>query len=67
MKYNVLTSFTDNKDGNRVYRAGKDTYPHEGYTPDEKRIAYLSGSENRFKRPLIAAIPEPAAVAKEKK
>ncbi len=51
--YKVLKAFTDDMDGRHVYNAG-DTYPRpEATEPSEERIAYLQGSENKFRRPLI--------------
>ena len=72
-KHDVLISFTDPEDkaapkGANVYWAGKSQYPREGYTPPEKRLAYLLGSENQLKRPVIAPLtPVPAQEPKDKK
>ena len=52
--YDVLATFTDDKDNGRIYQAGKDKYPREGYTPHDDRIAYLQGSDNKLKRPVIS-------------
>jgi len=57
MQYDVLISFTDPEDNRTVYRAGKDKYPRNGYTPSEERIAYLQGDENKFKAPVISSKP----------
>ncbi len=55
-RYKVLVSFSDDKDNFSVYIAGRDIYPREGYKPSEKRVEYLLGSENNFKRPVIEPI-----------
>lgn len=55
-RYKVLVSFSDDKDNFSVYIAGRDIYPREGYEPSEKRVEYLLGSENNFKRPVIEPI-----------
>ncbi len=54
--YKVLKAFTDDTDGRHVYRTG-DIYPRPGGAePTEERITYLSGSTNKFGRPLIQEI-----------
>ena len=58
-KYKAKISFTDLEDGGRVYLEG-DTYPRDGYAPSDERIAYLAGSENKAKKPVIAAVKPPA-------
>jgi len=55
-RYKVLVSFSDDKDSFSAYIAGRDIYPREGYEPSEKRLEYLLGSENNFKRPVIEPI-----------
>ena len=55
-RYKVLVSFSDDKDSFSVYIAGRDIYPREGYKPSEKRVEYLLGDENNFKRPVIEPI-----------
>lgn len=52
--YVVLVDFTDSEDNLTVYRAGKDTYPRNGYDPTDDRIAYLQGSNNVMGKPIIA-------------
>ena len=52
-KYEVLISFTDADDKNKVYWTG-DVYPRFGYEPTEDRIAYLQGDKNAFKAPVIS-------------
>lgn len=59
--YRVIRYFEDLQDGNRAYKVG-DTYPREGLSPTDERIAELSGSRNRQGKPLIEAIPEEPAV-----
>jgi hypothetical protein len=54
VKYDVLVSFSDPQDGGMVYWAGLDTYPREGYTPTEERIAYLQSDKTCFKKPVIS-------------
>lgn len=59
MKYDVLTSFSDDHDkaaqaGDNVYWAGKDLYPRDGYEPTAERLTYLQGSKNKFGKPVIA-------------
>lgn len=48
----VIKKFTDLQDGNHVYNVG-DTYPREGYTPSEERIAELAGDKNKQGTPLV--------------
>jgi hypothetical protein len=61
MQYRVIKMFTDLQDKEYAYQVG-DTYPREGLSPTDERIAELSGSRNRQGKPLIEAIPEePAA------
>lgn len=55
--YEVLEYFTDLQDNSYEYRAG-DTYPREGYVPDQKRINDLASDNNVRKHPIIKAIPE---------
>lgn len=51
--YIVLKKFADLKDNNYIYEIG-DEYPRKGYQPDDKRIAELSGTQNKQWTPLIA-------------
>lgn len=57
MKYRVIKMFTDLQDKEYAYQVG-DTYPREGLSPTDERIAELSGSRNKQGKPLIEAIPE---------
>lgn len=57
--YTVLVSFTDGEDkaaptGANVYWAGKDTYPREGHTPTEERIAFLQSNKTALKQPVLS-------------
>lgn len=61
MQYRVIKMFTDLQDKEYAYQVG-DTYPREGLSPTDERIAELSGSRNRQGTPLIEAIPEEPAV-----
>lgn len=62
MKYRVIKMFTDLQDKEYAYQVG-DTYPREGLSPTDERIAELSGSRNKQGKPLIEAIPEEPAVS----
>ena len=55
--YTVIRYFTDLQDNDYAYEVG-DTYPREGLSPTEERIAELSGSDNKQGTPLIAAVAE---------
>lgn len=55
--HKVIIDFMDLKDFNHIYRKG-DLYPRDGAEPPVSRIEELSGSNNRFGRPLIEEIPE---------
>lgn len=55
-RYKVLVSFADDKDGNRIYHAGRSEYPRLGYEPSEERVAYLLSDKTSFKRPVIEPI-----------
>ena len=61
--YKVIKFFTDLHDNNYPYNVG-DTFPREGVTATEGRLAELSGSNNRQNQPLIekvAEVPKKAA------
>lgn len=64
MQYKVINHFTDLKDGNFAYKVG-DIFPREGLKVDEARIAELSGSNNKQKKPLIKAVEETATTPKK--
>lgn len=53
--YTVLENFADLHDDKYIYLKG-DSYPREGYEPEQERIAELSGSENAFGKPIITKI-----------
>lgn len=48
MTYNVLKTFRDSLDNDKLYTKNKDTYPRDGYTPSAKRVrALLDGTNDR--------------------
>ncbi|MBO5384556.1 MAG: hypothetical protein J6A30_09675 [Ruminococcus sp.] len=57
--YKVIRYFTDLQDKEYAYQVG-DTYPREGLSPTDERIAELSSSQNRQGTPLIEAAEETA-------
>lgn len=57
--HRVLERFADLQDGNWVYNAG-DTFPRTGAVVSAERLAELSGSKNRRKRPMIEEIKDDA-------
>lgn len=64
--YKVIKLFADLHDNNHVYNVG-DTFPREGITVTEGRIAELAGSNNKQGVPLIAKIEEPDTAKKTRK
>lgn len=54
MGYVAAVDFADIQDDFRMYRAGE-SYPRPGLIVSEKRLAELSGSNNRAGYPLIKA------------
>lgn len=58
MSYKVIESFTDLQDRNYVYITGE-TYPRNGYTPSDERVAELSGESNKLGYPLIEKVDGP--------
>lgn len=67
--YEVIAYFVDLQDNNRPYNVG-DQFPHIecGYPVSEKRLAELSGSDNKRGIPLISLVEEaPEKVAEPKK
>ena len=54
--YKVIHDFYDLQD-ERYCHVG-DTYPREGYVPDEKRVQELLSDKNRQRRPLIELVKE---------
>lgn len=57
MMYKVTKYFTDLHDNNYPYGVG-DTYPRQGLTVTEGRIAELAGSNNKQGQPLIELVEE---------
>lgn len=55
--YKVIKRFTDLQDDNHRYQVG-DEFPREGGKATKKRIAELSGTDNRQGVPLIEEIKE---------
>ena len=53
--YKVIHQFLDLQDGNFHYKVG-DAYPRNGKRASAKRIAELSGSENKIHKPLIEKV-----------
>ena len=64
--YKVIKLFADLQDKNHVYNIG-DTFPREGITVTEGRIAELAGSNNKQGVPLIAKVEEPENAKKTRK
>lgn len=57
MKYKVIKHFTDLHDNGYPYGVG-DTFPRQGLSVTEGRLAELAGSENRQGMPLIQLVEE---------
>lgn len=55
--YKVINKFADLQDNKYRYNIG-DIYPREGYEPTAGRVAELSGSNNKQKKPLIEEVIE---------
>lgn len=70
MMYKVIRFFTDLHDNDHPYNVG-DIFPRKGVEVTEKRLAELSGSNNKQGQPLIALIEaeeaEPAKKTPAKK
>lgn len=66
MLYRATEFFQDKTDGLHKYYAG-DTFPREGLTVSEERLAELSSNRNVRRRPVIAAVAEASADAEPKK
>ena len=65
MKYRVIKYFKDLHDNNYPYSVG-DTYPRQGITVSNGRLAELAGSNNKQGQPLIELVKEaPARKAKK--
>lgn len=64
--YKVLHYFTDSQDENRAYHTG-DTFPRDGLSVSDERIAELSSKNNKLGIPLIGnGKAEPKAEAEDK-
>ena len=55
--YKVVVKFADLMDRNHIYNLG-DTYPREGYEPDDDRVEFLASGQNKLGIPVIEFIPE---------
>jgi hypothetical protein len=55
--YKVITAFNDLQDNNYPYSVGA-TYPRNGVTVSEKRLAELASANNRRKTPMIEKVAE---------
>lgn len=66
MSYRVIAYFTDLQDNNYAYHTG-DKFPRDGKEVEPSRIAELSGSDNRRKKPLIEACDDESVKAEPKK
>lgn len=53
--YKVIRFFTDLQDGKHAYNVG-DTFPREGITVSDERIAILASKANRQGVPLIKEV-----------
>jgi hypothetical protein len=58
--YKVIKYFADLHDNNHPYNVG-DSFPREGVTVTEARLAELAGSNNKQGVPLIQAVKKPTA------
>lgn len=56
--FKAIEYFKDVTDNCHEYFTG-DTFPREGLTVSDKRLAELSSDRNCRKRPVIAAVAEP--------
>ena len=61
--YKVIEYFEDGQDNRHPYSAG-DTFPREGVTVSEERLAQLSSKNNRRGKVLIAEIATTTKKAK---
>ena len=64
--YRVIKYFTDLQDKDHPYSVG-DTFPREGITVTEKRLAELAGSNNKQETPLIERVESEQVKAPAKK
>ena len=63
--YIVKYDFVDLQDDNYAYKAGE-TYPREGYTPNEARINELITEANAQGRELIMMTKDPVKKTEDK-
>lgn len=63
MMYKVIKYFTDLHDNDYPYKVG-DTFPRQGITVTEGRIAELAGSNNKQGQPLIVLVDTAAEAEK---
>ena len=56
MAWRVVVPFFDLQDGDYAYFVG-DVFPRKGKTVSDERLAYLSGTKTRHKRPVIEKVP----------
>lgn len=64
--YKVIKYFTDLHDNDHPYNVG-DTFPRNGVSVTDERIAELAGSDNKRGIPLIEKVEEPKKPAKRSK
>lgn len=65
MSYKVIHYFTDLQDFNHPYNVG-DTFPRVGMNVSSARLAELSSSNNKQKKPLIKLVEEKTPIIEEK-
>lgn len=65
-KYVVINYFTDLRDYDHPYNVG-DEFPRQGVTVSEERLAELSSSRNKQRRPLIKAVEDTQKAEEPKK
>lgn len=63
--YKVVKFFNDLQDNGYAYHVG-DTFPHDGFTVDEKRIKELATDSNRRHLILIEEVKETVAQTEDK-
>lgn len=65
-KYVVINYFTDLRDYDHPYNVG-DEFPRQGVTVSEERLAELSSSRNKQRRPLIKVVEDTQKAEEPKK
>lgn len=63
--YRVVHAFRDREDRMTYYHEGA-TFPRDGVSVTEERLAYLAGKQNRMQTPLIEKV-DPAEAERETK